>query len=514
MSVRNGIVLFLALSSLLFLFGCGSSSPSAVAPPSGGFSNSNLNGTYTFSTIGLDSSGGFFAVAGSFSANGSGGITGGALDVNDQAVGADSPNLTIASSSSYSITADGRGSASLNVSGGTIGLDFVLTSSSHGLVTRFDGGGSGSGTLDLQGTVGLAGPYTFSLAGADASGNPEVAVGTFTVSGSTISGVADVNDAASFEYLNQALSGSITLGSGTAPGTATLTAGPLTFNFDVYSVDSTHLKFVETDTAQILAGDAFTQQTLIPSGQLVFTAAGLDSSGDPSATGGYMTSDGVSMITNGLQDVNDAGSVSPAQLTFSGSFTAVSGGRSVFTLNTFYNDGISSTFTFAAYPSSGGIQLLEIDGDGITAGTAFAQSSTSFAAPAGYGFNVSGSNSGGFEEDDIAEFTASGGNLSGIFDENDEGTFKANQTLTSSTYSVDSTNSGRGELVLETSNDTVSGVFYVVSSSNALFLEADSDQVGIGSLGTQGSPTQAAIMLSHFANVHPKGAARAAWRHK
>jgi hypothetical protein len=514
MSVRNGVVLFLALSALLFLAACGSSSPSAVAPPTGGFTNSNLSGTYTFSTIGLDASGGFFAVAGTFAANGSGGITGGALDVNDQTTGADSANLTISSSSGYSITADGRGSASLNVPGGTIGLDFVLSSSSHGLITRFDGGGSGSGTLDLQGTVSLAGPYTFSLAGADANGSPEVAVGSFTVSGSTLAGVADVNDAASFEYLNQSLSGSITLGSGTAPGTATLTAGPLTFNFDVYTVDSTHLKFVETDTTQILAGDAFTQQTSIPSGQLVFTAAGLDSSGSPSATGGYMTSDGNSMISNGLQDVNDAGSISPAQLTFSGSFTPVSGGRSVFTLNTFYNDGVSSTFTFAAYPSSGGIQLLEIDGDGVTAGTAYAQSSTSFATPAGYGFNVSGSNSGGYEEDDIAEFTASGGNLTGKFDQNDEGSSKSNQTLTTSTYAVDSTNSGRGELVLETSIDEVSGVFYVVSSSNALFLETDSDQVGIGSLGTQGSTAQAAIMLSHFANVHPKGSARAAWRHK
>ena len=39
MSLRNGIVLFLALSALLFLFGCGGSTNSVTAPPSGGCAN-------------------------------------------------------------------------------------------------------------------------------------------------------------------------------------------------------------------------------------------------------------------------------------------------------------------------------------------------------------------------------------------------------------------------------------------------------------------------------------------
>lgn len=78
MSVRNGIVLLLALSALLFLGACGSNSIThPVAPPSGNFSNSNLNGTYVFSVLGVDqASGAPYAIVGTLTANGSGGITG------------------------------------------------------------------------------------------------------------------------------------------------------------------------------------------------------------------------------------------------------------------------------------------------------------------------------------------------------------------------------------------------------------------------------------------------------
>src|ERR1035438_3562669 len=85
MSVRNATVLFLALSTLLFLAACGSSNGTAnpVPPPSGSFSDSNLNGTYVFSISGVDESGFPYAMLGTLTANGSGGITGGSLDIND-----------------------------------------------------------------------------------------------------------------------------------------------------------------------------------------------------------------------------------------------------------------------------------------------------------------------------------------------------------------------------------------------------------------------------------------------
>src|ERR1700693_1112526 len=86
MSVRNGTVLLLALSALLFLAACGSNNIThPVDPPSGNFSNSNLNGTYVFSVLGVDQGNGApYAIVGALTANGSGGITGGAFDINDE----------------------------------------------------------------------------------------------------------------------------------------------------------------------------------------------------------------------------------------------------------------------------------------------------------------------------------------------------------------------------------------------------------------------------------------------
>ena len=70
MSLRNRVVLpIVALLSLTFLVACGSGTHSPVPPPSGGFSNTDFNGTYTFSILGLDANG-TFAMAGSLTACG------------------------------------------------------------------------------------------------------------------------------------------------------------------------------------------------------------------------------------------------------------------------------------------------------------------------------------------------------------------------------------------------------------------------------------------------------------
>src|SRR5579871_3248934 len=156
MSLRSRFVLPVAFSALLTLAACGGSGTAApTAPPSGGFTNTSLNGTYTFSVAGADVNG-IFSMAGTLVACGcsGGNISSGNLDL-------DSPGgaiaaATIASNSTYRITSDGRGFARLfYTASGTTGsnevdIDFVLTSSSHGLVIRDDGAGTGSGTIDAQ----------------------------------------------------------------------------------------------------------------------------------------------------------------------------------------------------------------------------------------------------------------------------------------------------------------------------------------------------------------------------
>jgi hypothetical protein len=499
MSVRNGIVLFLALSTLTLLLACGGySSPKVLPPPSGGFSDSNLNGTYVFSASGADLvNGTTFAVAGTIMANGSGGLTGGSFDFIDLATGVSTGNSV--SGGTYSISPDGRGTATLP---GNLGVDFVLTSSSHGLITRFDNGGTGSGTLDLQGTQTVpSGSYSFSMAGADNIGNPLNSVGSFTLSGPAIaSGVQDFNDHYTMSetgLTNLSLSGTVVAGPGAGPAGTQLTTTSTfgvggTLSFDVFEIDSTHLKFIETDGVDFLAGDAFTQAaSMPPAGQLVFTMGGFDVNGLFLAAGGYLTSDGTSLITAGVEDINDAGSVGQAT-GVTGNFASTGGGRFTLTLNGIFN-GTSSTgsYTFAAYPTvNAGIQLLEIDGSGITSGAAYAQTSMSLATPQGYALNLSGVDlTAGVEVDEIAEFTAQNGVVTGIADINDGGILSFKQSLGSKgTYVLDTPATGRGEI----STAQFGLFFYVVDNSNVIFIENDANPVGLGVFQLQTTPAAGA----------------------
>ena len=103
-------------------------------------------------------------------------------------------------------------------------------------------------------------------------------MGAFTLdpAGNVTSGVEDFNDNGnSVGITNLAItSGSVSLA--TVPGLATLSTSEGTFTFDVYPIDSTHLKFIEIDAFPIMVGDAFPLTASIPTGANVFTFSGLD----------------------------------------------------------------------------------------------------------------------------------------------------------------------------------------------------------------------------------------------
>ena len=134
---------------------CGSG-PGIGMPNPGGFTDSNLSGTYVLSVSGTELRvvGSFFAIVGTITADGKGNITGGTVDINDLALGGTGvfTGQTL-SASTYNVSQDGRGNGTLKTPQGNFGFDFVLTSNNHGLITRFDGNGSGSGTLDSQGSA-------------------------------------------------------------------------------------------------------------------------------------------------------------------------------------------------------------------------------------------------------------------------------------------------------------------------------------------------------------------------
>ena len=340
MSLRNRIILPVILSAVGVLAGCGGNGASITlptAPASGGFSQSNLNGTYVFSVSGADSSSGApYAMVGTFTANGSGGITGGVLDLNDAAFPASSilpvANAAV-SGGSYSLGVDGRGQVKLNTGNNTpftspIILDFVLQDSSHGLVTEFDGNASGSGSLDLQASgVTPTGSYAFIFSGVYGSSDAALTtVGNFTLNASAMAGLEDFNSSGIPSA--DALSGTFALGPSSTPATQLTASGASTYaiTYDVFAVDSTHLKFIEMDANGTLSGDAFSQtSTTMPTGALAFTligSIGTSTSFTVTTAGGFMVTDGAGNITNASSEdfINSSGTASTSPIGFSGPY--------------------------------------------------------------------------------------------------------------------------------------------------------------------------------------------------
>ncbi|MFZ0549169.1 MAG: hypothetical protein WAM21_00010 [Steroidobacteraceae bacterium] len=523
------------------LTGCGSSAPQPynppVAPPGTAFSDSTLNGTYVVAFSGTDISGGyyesFFAVAGTLVTNGAGAITSGTIDLIDPALGTDlgAAGYTftrVPVTGTYTVTADGRGSGTLSMTidgnAATMGLDFAMASSSHGLITRFDNGGSGSGTLDAASGVSqsaLAGSYAFGLDGVDSTVQDYLSTAgavTLDANGSVTSGVQDFSDNGNASNLQAlAVQGNVTAGT---PGTAQLATSAASFgtlHFDAWFIDPTHFKLIETDSTALLAGDAHvsTGHTAFPSGQLAFTLSGADTAQGPFASGGILTSDGSSRITGGLEDVNDQGDVAESP-NVTGSLTS-SGPRTSLTLDGIYNgyfEGntpFTGNYTFAAYPFNGGVVLLEIDNGagtslGISGGDAFVQSATSLNSAAGYALNLSGANSGG-EADMIAEFTTSASGMSGIYDANDLGFLISDASLgPNGIYSAGSSGTGTAQFPdLQTTSNSYAGelyfTYYVVDDSSAILLETDPGQTATGVLLLQGGSSSPSVTLFHTLRV-------------
>jgi hypothetical protein len=527
MSVRNGIVLLLALSTLLFLAACGNNGGGVnppTPPPSGSFSNSNLNGTYVFSVSGTDIANGTpYAMVGSLTANGSGGLSG-VVDINDTAFATAYTTVVpplangSISNGSYSITVDGRGQAKFNTSNpvfGSITLDFVLSSSNGGLVTELDGIATGSGTIDSQ-TAGTTptGTYAFSFSGADfSSGGAYATVGNFTLgSGNAIAGLEDFN-VSGFAYADQPLTGQLVVGPSSSPSTSLSTGQFGSLTFDVFAINSSHLKFIEMDSSGTFSGDAFSQSTpTISTTPMAFTLEGIFPANAVFAAGGFMTANGSGGIT-GSEDVNESGSVSPSPLNFTANYAVASGETGRYTLSGF--SGFTGGSTFVAYPSSGGLLLLEIDDSGITAGAAYPQTAgATFAASSqGYALNLSGFNlSASGEVDDIAEFTANptGSTVTGLIDENSTVSTPTFDQALSGTFSTIS--SGRYGISASAGTSTVAGslnggfdlTLYTVDGTTFPFIESDGGQVSAGVIVQQNaSASSAATAHPNMFVVHP-----------
>ena len=506
----------------------------ATATASISYSQASLTGPFAFSYSGNDS-GGFVAVAGSFNADGQGNMSG-VEDSNRFSVGVATQVPFIGT---YLMGADGRATVKVNLgSGSGAGQGTVQTwqlamaNFQHGVLTRFDAGNTGSGTVDQQNLNGLttaltalSGPYVFSVAGADAAFFPQGMAGKFSANGAgQITGgspILDVNNSSNpagrVATEDRSLAGTYTMDTtfpGRGRGTLTLSStstGSIQFAFYIVdttaSEQSTQLHLVEIDTASYLGGDAYAAPTgssfnaaSLPSGNYPFTVGGTSPTG-AYAAGGVFVSSG-SGGTSGLIDSNNAGTVTSDTTLGTCTYTVdPTSGRIDLLLSTASGTcaaGPSTTTQeFAIYQSAQGpAVMLELDATAISTGSAFAQTTTiptgltgSFAfglagqgifhnAPAKYQQNLSG------------QLTLNGlASVSGKIDINNFSAVFPGDLIfvTNTTLKAPNTTSGRGTAVIQGMNPNVTYnvAYYVVSADTVLLFDSDTTRVLIGIITSQ-----------------------------
>ncbi|PYT81087.1 MAG: hypothetical protein DMG40_10380 [Acidobacteria bacterium] len=329
----NRLFTALVAAAALSVASCSSHGPTiAPPPPTGKYSNSSLNGNYAFVTSGEAITSGAtaatpFSRTGSFTANGSGTITGGVYDLVNAGGTSTATGPIPITGGSYSVSANGRGTMTFNITSNgapaTLTFAIVLTSTSDGLMMDETASGSqastGSGNFILQNpaTFAVGGSYVFDFTGLDGNSAgpfPESLVGQFAASGGVItSGTEDANDDMALTS-SGSITGSFTLDSAnTAAGRGIAIIESQAYAF--YIVDSTRVRFISINSGGVgpmLTGDAVLQTNSVPppatalSTSFVFLVSGSSANGGLTRVG-RLSSNG-STLSNMVMDVNNGGS--------------------------------------------------------------------------------------------------------------------------------------------------------------------------------------------------------------
>jgi len=507
-SIKRWVLLAAILLASLTTACGGSRTPvGGPPPPTGNFSNANLKGQYAFLMSGTElcsGSSSFFTRAGSFTSDGSGHITGGLEDVN-VCTGVFTLQFT---NSTYSITADGRGTLSLTNSTGTTNYSITLASTTAGVIAETDVNLTASGSFQRQNVAAFSNPaiangYVFDFAGVDYSPNPPVPtsiIGRFSADGGggITNGLFDANidgvPSNQQAFPQGAFYQVDTNGDGTNFGRGT--ANIAGHNFAFYIVDATRLKLLGTDFPAAFSGEAFAQQNIS------FTAASLNSgfafliggssSTGPIATAGRFTADGAGNLTSIFLDENNSGNLTllPSQGgTVTGTYTVDTGGFGGGTAT--WTDTKAGTFSFIFYLISPTNAVFQETDSNITSdGTLLAQTAgpVSPASLAGdFAFVWSGVNSDG-EEDFVGQLkltSASGNDATGIMDFNQFSVVSPNQFFNiqfSGPFTINPPGTGPNTLTVTTtfpSPTAFNFTAYVVDSNTAFLVGAETNRVSV-----------------------------------
>lgn len=226
--------------------------------PNASFNAGALSGNYAFLLAGTATSGPI-ATAGSLFADGSGNLTSGVVDENLN--GTPAPNLPLTSAGTYTVAANGRGTATFTTAGRTYNVVFYLgavgttPTVTNGVFQETDAGIASDGSLALQQPAAftlasIEGNYAVETSGS-AGASLQVSTGEFAANGAGVitSGSIDVNTAGTLQP-GQPVTGNY--GAPTAAGRAAL--GLNSANYAGYVISPTQLYLLGIQTGQVSAG--------------------------------------------------------------------------------------------------------------------------------------------------------------------------------------------------------------------------------------------------------------------
>jgi hypothetical protein len=485
-------------------------------------SNMSLTGQYAIAAAGINANG-FYSLAGSITADGNGNITGGEEDFSD-------PTISQLGSSvlgTYTVGSDGRGFISITPSGLPQQVFSVaITSASHGLIIEADGTATSSGTIDLQNSAAFVGgvpggTLVFATQGWDLSDD----------AGSTFGGALNITPSAAGDGSGTIATGALdfsdagfqtTIDVSTVPdlgftvfdgnGRSVMSSVSLGLSFSLYMVTPGVYRTVETDDFFVEGGsfynsapafnvDSNNVSTWDPSqltGSFVFSDNGQESGFGPVGFAGQFTTDGVSAITGGFSDANEAGDVNSAAVTgvygFPTDFAGNLQPRLLLEFDTGNGDSGDLTFFFAYLvdptvnvldpnnPIVGaGAVLADADPVAVGVGSYVEQSPAVFQG--NYAIGISFDAQLADQEDFVGQGLSDGVSMiTGNGDIADSSDFETDIPIVV-TFAADPNNPGRFTGTFELSSNTpLDFVFYQASTTQAVANGVDDTFVGIGSV--------------------------------
>lgn len=363
----------------------------------------------------------------------------------------------------------------------------------------------------------LKGQYAFSMSGTELclqAGSFFARAGTFTAdgNGNITGGLEDINVCNGVGTL-QFTGGKYSISSD-GRGTLSLTNSTGTTNYSITLSSSTLGVIAQTDVNSTASGSFHRQNAAAFSnsavnGGYVFDFAGISVRLNSESIIGRFDADSAGGISGGLFDSNEAGSLSGQQLFPSGSGYLVdtNGDGTNFGRGTANIAGHNFAFYIV---DATRLELLGTDFPEVFSGEALAQQNIVFTPASlngGFAFLIGGGNSAGpiatagrFDADGVSTLT-------GVFlDENSSGTvtlLPSTGGTVSGTYTVDGNGLGGGTATwTDTKVGTFSFIFYLVSPTQAVFQETDSNITSDGSfLAQTPSPITPAILAGDFAFV-------------